>query len=241
MKCVLAHFLTAMMIVLCVAVTPAVEAQAHDVTPGQLHINVRGTASAVPDIARLNAGVVAQAATASQAMADQRDRMTQVIAAIREAGVAERDIQTSGINLSPLYTRGEGRGTPPLISGYQASNQVTVIIRDLSKVGAGLDALVESGANNLGQVSFGFSNQAELVEKARADALSELKKRRDFYASAGGLKIGRLMILSEGGGHRPPSPVMMMDRAESAKASTPIAPGESEVSVTLAATYEIFE
>lgn len=221
------------------AVTTATATLAHDTTPGQLHITVQGTASATPDLARLNAGVVAQAATASQAMADQRNRMTRVMAAIRKAGIAERDIQTSGINLSPLYTRGENRNAPPRISGYQASNQVNVIVRDLTKVGAGLDALVESGANNIGQVSFGFSNQAELVEKARANAIAELKKRRDFYRDVGELKIGRLINLSEGGGHRPPQPMMMMDRAESSKAVTPIAPGQSEVSVSLSATYEI--
>ena len=224
-----------------ISIVLATATVAHETAAGQLHINVRGTASATPDMARLNAGVVAQAATASAAMAAQRERMLGVMAAIRKAGVAERDIQTSGINLSPLYTRGENRNAPPRITGYQASNQVNVIVRDLSKVGAGLDALVASGANNIGHVSFGFSDQASMIEKARADAIARLKERRDFYADVGELKIGRLISLSEGGSHQPPQPMMMMDRAESAKASTPIAPGESEVSVSLSATYEIKE
>jgi uncharacterized protein YggE len=226
---------------LALLVLTAGAAAAHDVNPGQLHINVRGVASEVPDMARLNAGVVAQAPTASQAMADQRARMNRVIATIRKIGVAERDIQTSGINLSPVYVRGDNRNAPPRISGYQATNRVNVTVRDLTKVGDGLDALVDAGANNIGQVSFGFSDQAALVEKARANAIAELKKRRDFFASVGGLKIGRLMVLSEGGGARPPQPMMAMDRAESFKASTPVAPGESEVSVSLSATYEILD
>lgn len=219
----------------------AAAAAAHDTTPGQLHITVRGVASAAPDLAHLNAGVVARAPTASQAMADQRNRMTRVMAAIRKLGVADRDIRTTGINLSPVYTRSENRNTPPRISGYQATNQVNVVIRDLDKVGAGLDVLVESGANNIGQVRFGFSDQASLVEKARTNAVAELKKRRDFFATVGGLEVGRLIILSEGGGHRPPQPRMMMDRAEASMASTPVAPGESEVSVSLTATYEILD
>lgn len=226
---------------LALLVLTAGAAAAHDANPGQLHINVRGVASEVPDMARLNAGVMAQAPTASQAMADQRARMNRVIATIRKIGVAERDIQTSGINLSPVYVRGDNRNAPPRISGYQATNRVNVTVRDLTKVGDGLDALVDAGANNIGQVSFGFSDQAALVEKARANAIAELKKRRDFFASVGGLKIGRLMVLSEGGGARPPQPMMAMDRAESFKASTPVAPGESEVSVSLSATYEILD
>ncbi len=142
---------------LALLVLTAGAAAAHDANPGQLHINVRGVASEVPDMARLNAGVMAQAPTASQAMADQRARMNRVIATIRKIGVAERDIQTSGINLSPVYVRGDNRNAPPRISGYQATNRVNVTVRDLTKVGDGLDALVDAGANNIGQVSFGFS------------------------------------------------------------------------------------
>jgi uncharacterized protein YggE len=219
----------------------ATGAQAHQTEPGQLHISVQGTASAVPDLAHLSAGVVAQAATAAQAMADQRDRMTRVMAAIRKAGIEDRDIQTSGINLSPVYARAENRNTAPRISGYRATNRVNVRVRDLTKVGAGLDALVAAGANDIGQVSFGFSKQAELVEKARATAIAELKKRRDFYAEVGQLKLGRLISLSEGGGHRPSQPMMMAARSESMKASTPVAPGESEVSISLSATYQILD
>lgn len=216
-------------------------AQAHETMPGQLHINVQGTASATPDLARLSAGVVAQAETASQAMADQRSRMNRVMAEIRKIGIEARDIQTAGINLSPVYARGENRNAPPRISGYQATNRVNVTVRDLTRVGAGLDALVNAGANDIGQVSFGLSNHAELVEKARTDAVAQLKKRRDFYADVDDLKLGRLISLSEGGGHHPRPQVMYAARAESMKADTPVAPGESELSVSLSAVYQILD
>jgi len=235
----LRHAVAGLALLACTAAPLA--AQAHETTPGQLHVTVEGTASAAPDLATLSAGVVAQAATASDAMAQQRERMSRVMQAIRAADIAEKDVQTSSFNLSPLYSRNETRNQPPRISGYQASNRVTVIVRDLTNVGAGLDALVDAGANNIGQVSFGFSNQAELVEQARTAAMAELGKRRDLFIETGGLKLGRLISLSEGGGHRPPQPMMMMDRAESAKASTPIAAGESTVSVTFSAVYEIVD
>ncbi|WP_417515379.1 SIMPL domain-containing protein [Minwuia sp.] len=233
--------LAAGLALVALTVAPIAAVQAHEATPGQLHIAVQGTASATPDLAHLSAGVVAEAKTASEAMADQRDRMNRVLAAIRDAGVEDRDIQTSGINLSPIYTRNENRSSAPRIDGYRVTNRVNVTIRDLTKVGAGLDALVAAGANDIGQVSFGFSKQTELVEKARAAAIAELKKRHDFYVEVGGLELGGLVSLSEGGGHRPPQPMMYADRAESMKSSTPVAPGESEVSVSLNAVYQILD
>lgn len=222
------------------AMAPAAMAQAVQQEPGRLHISVQGTGSAVPDIARLSAGVVAEADSASAAMADQRTRMNGVIAAVRDAGVAERDIRTSGINLSPIYSRDVKRNDSR-ISGYRATNRVTVTVRDLKKVGGALDALVAAGANDIGQVSFGFSDSDDLMDKAREDAVKTLTARRDFYARVGGLKIGRLLSLSESGGPRPPQPMAMAMRAEAANAPTPVAPGESEVSVGLSAVYEILE
>lgn len=225
------------------ALAPAAMAQTSGQEPGKLHISVEGTASAVPDMARLSAGVITEANSANEAMAQQRSRMNRVIAAVRDSGVEERDIQTAGINLSPIYRQDREKPGDQRISGYRASNRVTVIVRELKRVGGALDALVAAGANNIGQVSFAFSKEDELLEKARENAVGELEARRDFYARVAGLKIGRLLSLSESGGIRPPRPMEFAVRAESmdAKAPTPVSPGESEVSVGLSAVYEIQE
>ncbi|WP_416896818.1 MAG: SIMPL domain-containing protein [Minwuia sp.] len=229
-------------LVLSAAALSGSAAMAHDTEPGQLHIAVEGTASATPDLANLTAGVVAEAKTAAEAMADQRERMTRVMEAIRKAGIADKDIQTSGINLSPVYARDEGRNQVPRIAGYRAANRVNVTVREMAKVGPGLDALVNAGVNDIGQVSFGFSNTEKLMEAARTDAIEKLTARRDFFAEKAGLKLGRLISLSESGGGRPPMPMMAMDRAESMRASaTPVAPGESEIRVGLNAVYQILE
>lgn len=220
---------------------PAAGAQADEARPGRLILSVAGSASAVPDMATVSAGVVAEADSATAAMAGQRERMAKVVEAIRAAGIAERDIQTSSIDLSPIYVHDEKRGGPPRIAGYRAANSAVIIVRDLGRVGATLDALVEAGANDVGQISFGFSKEDELVERAREDAVKKLFERRDFYARTAGIKVSRILELSETERSRPPMPVAYAMRAEAKDASTPIAPGESEVSVNLSAVFAIAE
>ncbi|ANK82527.1 MAG: hypothetical protein TEF_18320 [Rhizobiales bacterium NRL2] len=220
---------------------PAAMAQPQEREPGKLHISVEGTASAVPDVARVSAGVVAEANSASEAMTEQRARMNRIVATVRDSGVDERDIQTAGISLSPIYHRNPERSSPR-INGYRATNRVNITVRDLKKVGAALDALVAAGANDIGNISFAFSEQEQLLTEARTNAVAALEARRDFYARTAGLKIGRLLSLSESGGMRPPRPMEYAMRAEAMdSAPTPVSPGESEVSVGLSAVYEIEE
>src|SRR3546814_18051987 len=106
-----------------------------------------GEVSRVPDIARINAGVVTQARTATEAIAQNAQRMERVIAALKRAGIAERDIQTSSISLHPEYRYVENQA--PILTGYRASNEVTVRFSDIAETGAILDALVAEGANQI--------------------------------------------------------------------------------------------
>jgi uncharacterized protein YggE len=170
--------------------------------------------------------------------------MTAVIAAIRAQGVAERDIQTSGLDVQPQYTfnrgpNGQEQG-PPRITAYQVSNQVTVLVRDLSKLGPTVDAVVGSGANQVNGISFGLANADARADEARRQAVDNVRRKAELYAQAAGLRVARLVTLSESGGYTPRPPVMMMREAMAASdASTPVQPGQVGVRVDVTAVYEL--
>lgn len=206
---------------------------------GKLFLSAAGEVAAAPDMARVTAGVVAEADTASDAMADQRERMNAVMEELRSAGVPEADIQTTGIDLSPVYAsydRQQQQG--PRITGYRASNRVTVIARDLALVGPTLDALVEAGANTIDGVTFDVEESDALLDMARRDAIAKLRARADLYAEAAGINVGRILEMSEAGEFRPVAR-MEMARAAALDASTPVAGGEMVLRVTVNATFEI--
>ncbi len=202
-----------------------------------LSVQAQADAQAAPDIATLSAGVVTQAADGNGAMRQNAEQMTRVLAALKSAGVAERDIQTSGVNLQPQYRYAENQ--PPAITGYQASNTVNVKLRDVAKMGKVLDALVASGANQINGPSFGIDDPEPLYAQARLEALKLAQARADSYAKALGLRVRRIVSLGEGGAAMPmPVPRMAMMKAE-AMDSTPVAPGQSSVSVSLDVVFEL--
>ena len=202
-----------------------------------LSVSATADATRVPDVATISTGVVTQAADANAAMRANAVQMDKVMAAIRAAGIAERDIQTSGINLNPQYKYVDNQ--PPSIVGYQASNNVNVKVRDLSKLGKVLDAFVTNGANQINGPSFEVDKPDEAYDEARLAALKKAQARADTYASALGLKVRRIVSISEGGAGMPvPMPRMAM-KAEAFDGSTPVAAGESSVSVQLDVVFEL--
>jgi uncharacterized protein YggE len=209
-----------------------------------LTLSSYGETRAAPDQATISMGVVTQGPTAAAALAANRTRMTAVIAAIRAQGVAERDIQTSGLDVSPQYTYpaerpGVERG-PPRVTGYQVSNQVTVLVRDLARLGPAVDAVVASGANQINGISFGLQNADARADEARRQAVANVARKAELYAAAAGLRVVRLVNLSESGGYTPRPPVMMMRMsADAAAESTPVQPGEVGVRVDVTAVYEL--
>jgi uncharacterized protein YggE len=174
-------------------------------------------------------------------MAQNRTRMNAVVAAVRGQGVEERDIQTSGLNLNPQYVHREGAA--PRITGYQASNQVTLNVRDLARLGPVVDAVVRSGANQINGISFGLQNTDAASDEARRTAIRNLQRKAELYAQTTGYRIVRLVTLSESGGYQPRPPMPMFRGREMAMAasadSTNIQPGEVEVRVDVTAVYEL--
>ncbi|GAB2620915.1 SIMPL domain-containing protein [Novilysobacter erysipheiresistens] len=203
-----------------------------------LSVSAEAETTRVPDIAHLSTGVVTQAADAKAAMQANAEQMTRVVAAIRKAGIAERDIQTSGVNLNPQYRYEENQ--PPTITGYEARNTVNITVRDIGELGGILDALVAVGANQIHGPSFAVDDKESAYDEARRAAIEKAQSRAAMYAKTLGMRVRRIVSISEGnGGFSPPVPMMAMARMEKASADTPIAPGESTLSVNLDVVFEL--
>jgi hypothetical protein len=159
--------------------------------------------------------------------------------ALRRAGVAERDIQTSNVSVNPQYVYQEGEA--PRISGYQAQNMVTVKVRNLDNLGRVIDASVGAGGTNVNGVSFGLQEPEPRLDEARREAMQRARARADLYAQAAGMSVHRIMAITEGYAQTPPIPMPMMARMEAmdAQASTPISPGEIRTTATVTVVFEL--
>jgi uncharacterized protein len=229
---------------LCAAAIPgAASAQAVSVpvvpvAGTRLDVSATGKVSRVPDLAIISAGVVTRSPTATGAIQENATRMERVVAALKRAGVADRDIQTSSINLNPEYRYRENQA--PQLVAYQASNNVNIRFRDIRNSGRILDALVAEGANQINGPTLTIDKPEGALDEARVQALTNGRARADVYARALGKRVGRLISVSESGGYSvpPPMPVAMEARAVGA-ADTKIVPGEQELQVTLAMMFEL--
>src|SRR5437868_9366568 len=188
------------------------------ITGTRLDINATGEVTRVPDLATVSAGVVSRAATATAALQETADRMQRVLAALKRAGVEDRDIQTSNVNLNPEYRYPENQA--PQLVGYTASNSVSVRFRDIRKSGRILDALVAEGANQINGPSLSVEHPELALDEARLKAIANARARADLYARALGMRVVRIVSINESGGYYippapPPPPPMVMMRAES--------------------------
>jgi uncharacterized protein len=202
-----------------------------------LSVSASAEASRVPDIATMSTGVVTQAADANAALRANSQQMAKVVAAIRAAGIAERDIQTSGINIHPQYNYRDNQ--PPTITGYQASNTVNIKVRDVARLGEVLDALVASGANQVNGPSFEIDEPEAVYDEARQAALKKAQARAEMYANSLGLRVRRIVSISEGGGFQPPVPMMKAMAMDARQQSAPVSPGESTLSANLDVVFEL--
>jgi len=201
-----------------------------------LDVSATGKTTRIPDIATIRAGVVTQSATAAQALADNAKRMAGVLAALKSAGVQPRDIATSNVSLQPQYRYENNQ--PPVITGYQASNTVSIRFRDVAKSGAILDALVAQGANQIDGPSLSLDQPDAALDEARVDAIKRARARAELYAKAAGLSVVRIVSISEGGEMAGPQPpVVYMARAKAQDASTSISAGETDVTASVSVRF----
>ncbi|MBA2466347.1 MAG: SIMPL domain-containing protein [Sphingomonas sp.] len=222
-----------------IAQAPVVAPLVQTIAGTRLDVSATGEVTRVPDVAIISAGVQTRAATATGAISQNAARMERVRAALRSAGIADRDIQTSNISLNPEYRYQEN--VPPRLTGYTASNQVNVRFRDIRNTGEILDALVAQGANQINGPSLTIDKPEAALDEARANAISVGRARAELYARALGMRVVRLLSITESGGYGSPPPVMM--RAErgmaTAAADSKIDPGEQQLQVTVSMSFEI--
>ena len=241
---------------------PAVE-----VAPGNtlLTVSAEGRTFREPDMAVFSAGVTTQGQTAAAALGENSRAMTQVIAALRRAGIEERDIQTSNLSISPIYAdpnrdammAARVSGQPyvppppeqqvPRIIGYQASNQVSVRQRDLDDFGTVIDTLAAAGANQINGPKFQMDEPEPALDEARLDAVREARERAELYANATGLRIVRILSIQEGGGYFGPPPVMFRTAERGGVGAppppppppAPVQPGELQMTTQVSMLFEL--
>ncbi|WP_241233542.1 SIMPL domain-containing protein [Altericroceibacterium xinjiangense] len=230
------------------------------VQPGNtvLSVNAEGSSMRRPDLALFTAGVTTQGQTAAAALAENSRSMAQVIAALKRAGIADRDIQTSNLSLNPVYSdpnrdamiaarSGDRTSMPipteqqvPRIIGYQATNTVSVRQRQLEDYGRIIDTLVSAGANQVNGPVFQLDNEQTALDEARIDAMRNARRQAELYARAAGLNIVRTLSIGEGGGYSSPQPAFRM--AEMAAPPPPPAPvqaGELDMRASVTVLYEL--
>lgn len=211
---------------------------AQSISGTRLDISATGDATRVPDVAIVNAGVVTRAATARAALQQNAAQMERVRAALKRAGIADRDIQTSNISLNPEYRYVQNKA--PQLNGYTASNQVNVRFRDIAKTGDILDALVAEGSNQINGPTLTIDEPEEALNEARSKALAAGRARAELYARALNMRVVRLLSVSESARDFPsPVPVMMMEARAQNGAATKIDPGEQKLSITLGMVFEL--
>lgn len=226
-----------------------------------LTVTAEGKSLQLPDVAIFNAGVTTQGATAGEALAANSTAMERVISQLRRAGIAERDIQTNNLAVEPIYSdpnrdaavAARYSGQPymppaadagvPKIVGYRANNTVSVRQRNLKSFGQVIDTLVSAGANQVNGPSFTIENPEPALDQARVRAVEQARGRANLYARAAGLRVVRILSISEGSGYF--APPLVFARGSIAGAPppppppAPIQPGELQMTAGVTVLFEM--
>ena len=213
----------------------AVPALAETVPPSMISVTGEASVSVAPDQAQIEGGVTSDAKTAREASEANNAAMGKVLLALKAAGVAEKDIQTSRLSLQPQYAA--NRSGPSPVTGYRASNRVTVRLHDVTRVAGTIDTLVGAGATDIGGINFSVSNASKLLDDAREQAVSDARRKAEIYARAAGVTLGAPLSISEEGA---PGPMPFRKMAVGMAASpAPVALGEETLQVTVSVSWAI--
>ncbi len=204
-----------------------------DTLPPAISVTGEATVSVPPDLAEVEAGVTSDAKTAREASETNNAAMGKLLLALKAAGIDAKDIQTSRLSLQPQSA--PNRSTNAIV-GYRASNQVTVRLRDVTKVASTIDMLVGAGANDIGGINFMVSQASKLLDDARGQAVADARRKAEIYAKAAGVTLGAPLSISEGGA---PGPMPFRKMMGGMAATTPVAQGEETLSVTVNVTWAI--
>ena len=204
------------------------------VPPPAISVSGEATVSVAPDQAQIDAGVSSEAKTAREASEANNAAMGKVLLALKGAGIEEKDYQTARLSLQPQYAPNRTGSSP--ITGYRASNRVTIRVRDVAKVANVIDVLVGAGANDIGGINFMVSAASKLLDDAREQAIADARRKAEIYAKAAGVTLGSPVSISEEGA---PGPTPFRKMAAGAAASTPVVQGEETLHVTVSVSWAI--
>ena len=214
----------------------AAPALAQVIPPATVSVTGEATVSVPPDLAQVDGGVSSDAKTAREAFEANNAAMGKVLLALKGAGIAEKDIQTSRLSLQPQNAPSRSGG-PSTIVGYRASNRVTVRVRDVAKVASVIDTLVGAGANDIGGIGFSVSNVSKLLDEARERAVADARRKAEIYAKAAGVTLGAPVSISE---ESSPGPIPYRRMAAGMPVSAaPVAQGEETLQVTVSVSWAI--
>jgi uncharacterized protein YggE len=212
----------------------AAPALAEDAPVATISVSGEAQLSVPPDLAQIDGGVTTEAKTAREASDANNAAMGRVLLALKGAGIDEKDFQTSRLSLQPQYAA--NRSGPNAVVGYQASNRVTIKLRDVTKVASTIDTLVGAGANNIGGINFMVSAASKLLDDAREQAIADARRKAEIYAKAAGVTLGSPVSISEEGA---PGPMPFRKMAAGMAASAPVAQGEETLQVTVSVVWAI--
>lgn len=205
-----------------------------DDTSRTITVTGTGTVEAAPDMATLMIGVTTQGATAAEALAENSKATAAVIARLTASGVEARDLQTSNLSINPNWTGYDS--STPTISGYVASNMLTVRVRALDTTGSVLDAAVADGANTLNGMTFGLADPEPSYNEARKEAVADARAKAELLAQAAGVTLGQVVAIADGGAMTDPAP---MYRDAVAASPVPVQGGELGLVANVTITWEI--
>ena len=203
--------------------------------PETVSVTGTGRVTLAPDRATFTAGVQTVSVSLSAATQENGTRMSAVLAALRRAGAADRELRTAAVSIYPQQGPQEGR--PPRIVGYQVSNSVSVTRADPAGVGRLLEAAVDAGANTVSGVSFAVSDPARGRDGALQAAFADARAKAEVLARAAGRALGRAIAITEGTAGSP-LPIPMM-RAQAMGGGMPVESGTEEVSFTVSVVFEL--
>lgn len=229
-------------VLLIAGAAPVATAAADADHPPRIQVFGEGESQAAPDMAIINLTVLREAGSAREALSANNAAMKEVLDAMRAAGIAERDLQTSGFNISPRYLHPskDNNLKEPKIVGYTVTNSLTVRVRDLKAVGGILDKSVTLGVNQGGNLNFINDDTAAILKEARKRAVANALDKARTLADAAGIRLGRILEISEQSSRPRPLPFARQAALAAAPAdAVPVAAGENSYRVTVEMVFAI--
>ena len=220
---------------------PAMAGATDSLPTPRIVVSGEGEATTPPDLALLSLSVMREAKTARAALDANNDAMAAVIAAMKAAGIKDRDLQTAGIQINPRYNytnKPDGSQDAELIA-YQVTNTLAVRVRDIDKTGEILDKAVSLGVNQGGGISFTNDNPAATVTEARKKAVADAMAKAKTLAEAAGVSLGRVLEINDQNIRPMPMAINAKAFDSAAGGAVPTQAGENAYNVQVTVTFEL--